>query len=290
MKTLNTSFGTALVLSLLTCPAFAADEGDLSMTLDAQASGRLSVAATAGRYDHLATTTLEISAQLGAQIGAGSRKIIASELLLRQMTDAATEASTKIADGAGPTKAVNINDTFRLPIAPDGAVARDAIAACGSGKTASITVPLIWRVTTGRFNFRWTDYDHVAPTEEFAANPDFYAERETVQREVALSFAVDCAPLAELNVATVPVPKPAVKPTAKPAAATRVAETASVRKVEFVPAEPAPSAPQQAPVCQGGMVREFGSGDGYLCLCPGNTTRIASGDNAFSCERRARRK
>jgi hypothetical protein len=39
------------------------------------------------------------------------------------------------------------------------------------------------------------------------------------------------------------------------------------------------------PQCDGGMVRQIGSGDsGYLCLCPGNTRRVETGANAFACE------
>ncbi len=288
MKATKAWLGAALALVILTVPA-AADENDVSMTLEAQTSGTLSVVATAGRYDRLATATLDVSAQLDARIASGSRKILASELLLRQHTDARAEIATKIADGAAPQRAIEKTQTVQLALAQDGTIARDAIAACNAGNTATVTVPLIWRVTTGRFNFRWTDYDHVAPTQEFAANPDFYNEREVVQREVTLSVPVDCAPLPASGVANVTVPKPAAKPAPMSERAIRVAETASVRKVEFVPAESARSAPAQAPVCQGGMVREFGTGEGYLCLCPGNTTRIASGDNAFSCERRARR-
>lgn len=43
------------------------------------------------------------------------------------------------------------------------------------------------------------------------------------------------------------------------------------------------------PQCDGGMLRQVSAPDvGYLCLCPGNTERVATGENAFTCEKRTR--
>jgi hypothetical protein len=144
-----------------------------------------------------------------------------------------------------------------------------------------------WQVTTGRFTFKWTDYDRVAPSQEILRNPDFYAGQVTQDKEALVDTAVRCEPL-EQEIAT-SVARPAPERHAALAAAPAVpapisALPAPEHKTAVLPEDGKPS-------CDGGMVRQIATGaQSYICLCPGNTARISTGGNGFACEKRLRRR
>ena len=286
----------------LASPAMAEER----VRLDIRASDRtgvaqLSVKGTGGRYDRILGDRLPIALIGSAVMDAkgSSYKILSSELYLQP--GAGTQARPASALVA-PARNVLLDTTYDLAIDPNGPAAQDAIGLCNrrseaernSGRAQSLELPVTvsWRVTTGRFNFQWTNYDRVAPTDEIQNNRDFYADLETAVVETTAHVAVLCEPVVaavavnsspaaaktaapESKAASVPAPAPASRTPAPLAAA--LTTTASLSA-------------GQVPACNGGMVRQVGGAEqSYLCLCPGNTRRVQSGTNAFVCEKALRR-
>ena len=306
-----------VMLSCWALPAMAADDVTLAVEHTSGASAQdfaaLTVSGSQSAYDRVTGDQVSLALILSAAMAADSvgRKIITSELFLKQDSTGSGARATQAFDGATPTRSLILSRTFAFAVDAGSPVAKDAVALCNgrgaasreSEQTLAMTVPVLWRVTTGRFNFKWTNYDRVAPTDEIQNNPDFYADRETTEVATNASVQVRCAPLTA-NVAARPVPAAArqvaekkVEPapvhvqklTAEPIPA-RVPETATAKPEASVPVAAASLASASKPVCLGGMIREVGgASQSYLCLCPGNTERVAQGDNAFSCERRAAR-
>lgn len=215
---------------------------------------------------------------------------------------------------------------FAYAIDAQGILAQNAAAACsaafnagageGSERTAQLTATAVWRVTTGRFNFPWTQYDRVAVNEDMRANPDFYGERETVFRDIAVPVTLTCRNDAAPKVALKAAPEPVKASTVKAAPAPKAestkaengqpentkpggseAESSKPEGAKILPASlasgdvTADAVPQpQRPQCSGGMIRETSlEAGGYICLCPGNTQRVSTAANAFACQKLARR-
>ena len=302
--------GMAVTLAL---PAVAGPA--VSLQASAQKGGgpaetRVDVLSTAGRYDRISGSKLSLVLRLAAEMtseGAGA-KIVASDLFLKQVGSGKDAAPVSAMDGQGPQRAVRLEQPFSFPIDPLGPVAQNAISACNSLSHSSqsssevrettMTVPVLWRVVTGRFNYKWVTYDRVASADEISQNLDFYADRAAEEIETSARVTVACAPV----VAAV-----ATKSQVKPASKTEVAEKIAVDEKPLEPVKPvaarhetapvvtkasvtAPANTVEKPVCRGGFIRQMQSGDvSYLCLCPGNTQRVESGTNAYSCERRSGR-
>lgn len=304
--------GLTLVLA---SPAAANDNVTLTFAAVKAADGvgtaKLLVTGTQGRYDRIGGAPLSQSLRLSAVVtadGAG-QKIVASEVFLKQDGSGQGANSVKALSGTAPVRSLELTGDFDFAIESNGVIAQNAIALCNGrpasdrsgAETRTMSVPVVWRVTTGRFNFKWTNYDRVAPTEEIQNNPDFYGSRETAEAEASAEVAVVCEPIGRAIAL-----KPAV---AKSVTLEPKIETAPVQRLAAEPiatkaAEPpleTPAAPVAAPAvktvslerttgrpaCNGGMIREAGSSnESYLCLCPGNTQRVATGTNAFSCERK----
>ncbi|MFN0219470.1 MAG: hypothetical protein ACKVP4_11730 [Hyphomicrobium sp.] len=274
--------GLAAILAAL-APAHADETGDgLRMSIevgpDSPGLRRLVVAAEGASYARLTSATADVALTLTASLAPGhARKIVASTLAVQGASEGEAAAAF---DGGRVVADFTASRSFAFAAQPDGALARAAIAACNglaaadrpskSSRSLSISVPIQWRVTTGRFAFRWTDYDSVTPTEAILANPEFYGERETGEAEVVARIGVDCAPLSSGVVAA---------PTAAKPSATGAA---------VVP----PKAAIDTARCDGGMARPAGAGPGagIVCLCPGNTMRVEVGDAAFACRRKLARK
>lgn len=274
------------------------------------ADAAIIVSGRAGRFDRVSAATLHIPLKLEATLGEGGsgRKIVGSDLILKQSGTASGAAATDAREGVVPRAQLALQKTFDFNVEPLGPVAQNAIALCnGNGDAASINMSLavVWRVTTGRFNFKWVNYDQVAPSDEIVSNPEFYADRETREIDIAATVPVRCegesAPAAAASAA-----KPAVERTAAVHAATPTKKAVDVSvqpvsnvtpvslkatEIDDIPAKPVfAEASQSRTVCDGGMVRSSGTVATEVCLCPGNTRLVETGANAFACERKVGRR
>lgn len=326
MRTLRQTIVT--LAAALTVPFSAAEAGDQRMALRlsaADAGGVLSVTAVNGDV-RTKNDPLSLSLALDGRVAddASGYRVIASELYLKQSGRAA--GVTKVALDGTPQRALTQSGTFAFDIDSSGPLAKDAAALCasaggralpaGTAARFTMTVPVVWRVTTGRFNFRSFASRGVTPAEEVLANPDYYAEQAVEETEAAAIVDVTCDAIAMAA-------GPDLKPKAAPAAATAtakpdkakaaqvakgagasaaaktntpevqrlVAEVASVD--EAGASKPVTLEAAAEPVCDGGMVRETGSGvegaSGFVCLCPGHTVRRETSPGAFACTRRLAR-
>lgn len=256
----------------------------------------ITVAGRDGKYDRVETFNFRAALTLSAQTAnAGAYKIVRSRLFLKTDGTATTSEGVDTLDGALPSAVMMADRSYEMPIALNGPVAQNAIALCNSIPAAersgsadlrrAMSVAVAWRVTSGRFAFKWTNYDRVAPSDEILRNADFYADQETQEAETLIDADVACAPLLGAAIAGTPTaenPVRRVALTSTPVAQASARDVASMQRLS--------QGNGGAPVCEGGMVRQISTAsENSLCLCPGNTTRIEKGDNAFSCERRARR-
>lgn len=292
MRTSVLSF--VFVTAVCAAPAIAAsaDADRLVLSISSQQASRAAivVAGGSGRYDRIEQSDIKAALALSAQPSSNDDgyKIIASRLHLK--ADGAGSAGADTLRGAPFAASQTASDSFSLSLAANGPIAQNAIALCNAvpasernGKSIQRTMALaiVWRVTTGRFSFKWTNYDRVAPSDEIQRNPDFYADQFTQDAETQIDADVTCQPLAGVAIA------------AKQAAANpvqRVALTPQPVTEKAKPAQTVSLTDAGKPRCDGGMVRQISStAENYLCLCPGNTTRVETGANAFTCERRTRR-
>lgn len=268
------------------------------------------VSGRAGRFDRVAAATLHIPLKLDATLGEGGsgRKILGSELFLKQSGVTAGAPATDARDGTVPRAQLALERAFAFAVDPVGPVAQNAIALCnsqGAAARVSMSLPVLWRVTTGRFNFKWVNYDQVGPSDEIVSNPEFYADRETHEIDIAASVPVRCdgdaAPVASASAVTptlertaavhaVTPTKKAVDVSVQPVSnATPVSLTST--EIDELPAKPVTvEASQSRTVCDGGMVRSNGAGASGVCLCPGNTRRVETSTNAYACERKVGRR
>jgi hypothetical protein len=260
--------------------------------------GEITVEGAAGRYDRVETVSLPLSFALSAGLGVdfGSFKIVGSELFLKAEGTGKDAHGVAALPGGVPNQSISLRQEFTLGLSPNGPLAQNAIALCNglaaSERTAvrklEMSVAVVWRVTTGRFNFKWTNYDHVAPSDDIQNNPDFYADQASIDAEAIAGVPVLCQPLPGAAVATIPSVAPVKQASLKPVASetTPASQPGLDKPIVITPVTTASVAYKGRPQCDGGMVRQIGSGDsGFLCLCPGNTKRVETGDNAFACER-----
>ncbi len=265
------------------------------------------VSGHAGRFDRVAAATLHIPLKLDARLGEDGhgRKIIGSEVFLKQSGVSAGGPATDARNGTVPRAQIALDRSFGFEVDPLGPLAQDAIALCngnGSATSAIMSLPVAWRVTTGRFNFKWVNYDQVGPSDEIVSNPEFYADRETQEIDIAARVPVRCDGAASVA-ASSPAPVKSA-PAVQAAVPVKKAVDVSPQRVsnampvalnatdaEEIVAKPLSVAASQARMtCDGGMVRSNGTGSTEVCLCPGNTRRIETGSNAFVCERKVGRR
>ena len=272
-------------------------EGSFNETGTANAAPII-VSGRAGRFDRVAAATLHIPLKLDASLseGGSGRKILGSELFLKQSGAAGTVA-TDAREETVPRAQIALDRTFSFTVDPVGPLAQDAIALCngqGAAARVSMSLPIVWRVTTGRFNFKWVNYDQVGPSDEIVSNPEFYADRETQEIAIAASVAVNCE--ADGKIAAAPTVQIAVP--AKKAVEVSPQQVSNLQPIalnasdaEEIAAKPlSVAATETRMVCEGGMVRSSGAAASEICLCPGNTRRIETGNNAFACERKVGRR
>lgn len=287
------------VFALSTFPLGAAEatvrmDGTFTDAGSAQTAA-IAVSGRAGRFDRVAAMTLQIPLTLDANLteSGHGRRIVGSELFLKQSGATVGAPATDAREGSVPRTQLALKRTFGFDIDPLGPLAQNAIALCNgsSGSSAatklSMSVPVLWRVTTGRFNFKWVNYDQVGPSDEIVSNPELYADRETHETDIAVSVPVHCD--GETTVAAAPAKKSTAVPTEPVSNAMPVSLKAS--DGEEISARPVTvEASQSRTVCEGGMVRQTGTAATDVCLCPGNTRRVETGANAFSCERKVGRR
>lgn len=294
------------VASAIASSAYAAMAGNtaanrLTLTLAKSATpdaarSELMVAGRDGKYDRIEPTAVRATVDLSAQsTDAGAFKIVGSRLSLTTGNSTSEPDGIDTMSKAVPSASYAARSVHNLPVPLDGSVALSAIALCnalpaaerttGAAVRRTMPVTIDWRVTTGTFAFKWTNYDRVAPSDDILRNPDFYADQETQSAETTIDVDVVCAPLPSSAIAAKPAAENPVRrvaltsaPIAQPEAQKPIQEH-DVSQADF-----------GKPRCDGGMVRQISTAaDGYLCLCPGNTVRVDTGDNAFACERRTRR-
>lgn len=241
-----------------------------------------------GRFE--ADATLTIGLDLAATVNTGDGRIMSSELYLKQAGAVAGVV------GAAPTEApwrtLSLAKSFVFAVDPMGPIAQNAVAVCARsalGRDVTMSVPVAWRVKTGRFNFRWIDYGVVDPTGDVATNPDFYSDQQVEETEAQVLVDVRCLG-AQVVAATRTAPRELAPAAAaaparpgNPEPRRTQSQTSGVQLArETVTAADA----ADKPVCDGGMVRETAEPVRYVCLCPGHTRRVAAGQNAFACERK----
>lgn len=243
---------------------------------------------------------LSLSAALANQTE--KRKIVSSSLVVQTKAGSAEAATVAAFDGNAPVEKLAFDKEIALPLDAKGPVARAAMDACrsrplqkpGVQSPVSLDVAVVWRVTTGKFQFRWTDYDLVAPSNELELDRNFYGERRTVEREIPAKVLVVCGKLPTQAVAnaskqTAKLPeKPVLAMAPKPAGpAGKLSGAAPKADLETKVA----SAADSKPVCNGGMVRQLDASPGaHVCICPGNTVRTENGIADFTCVRKLSRR
>lgn len=296
---------TALSVSGLAFPAFAgmsdsAAAPRLTLSLHKTPAAdavrpEITVAGRDGKYDRIETSSLRAALDLSAEpADAGVYKIVRSRLALT--TDAALaepDAIDTLPDAA-PSASQAAHGVYNLPVSLDGTVAQRAIALCNAIPAAernnstirrAMTVTVAWHVTTGSFAFKWTNYDRVAPSDDILRNPDFYADQRTQSADVRVDVDVACTPMSGAAIASKPTAGNPVRRVAL--TSTPIAQPVAPTPVENQKVSQADAGKLR---CDGGMVRQISTAaDSFLCLCPGNTSRVETGDNAFACERRTRR-
>lgn len=304
------SFGVFTALFLGSAPALAADFSMSGSAGNFSGLQGLRVTGSSGRFDRVESSKAEVALKLTASASGApaNRKIVASKVYLKH--SGISSVLSDAGDGNPPTQSFSLDRTIAIDIDPSGPVAQNAIALCNgngnSGKSLVMSSPVVWRLTSGRFNFKWMNYDKVAPSPEIIANPDFYADQESQELEIAAEIGVTCD--GDAAVAAVQVPKsepvkkaakrPAIEPaklvTVDPASQENVeppkavaSKSVAEEQPKIAPQKSVSLEPAEAPICNGGMVRKTGSGEtSFACLCPGNTERVETGTNAFACEKR----
>ena len=287
-----------------------ANADEVAMAIKAQsepAQSSLTVTSSNGRAAAVSAGTVPVTIALAAEMGTDgeNRKIVGSELRLKTGGASSVAAAN---EGSSPKQSLRLDGSYDLPVEPTSRLAADAVVACqkSGADTAVLSVPVIWRVTTGKFNFRWTDYDLIAPSKEFHDNPDFYSDRKVFEQETVAQAEVRCVDAGSSKAAdkseSTLAPKGNKLALANIETPTSVASDSSpidATELELKPAQEVVAAPTASttvaviakPVCDGGIVRQIqASPASYLCLCPGNTARVSSGDNAFSCARKFKRR
>ena len=199
-------------------PATAEDR----VTLSAGVQGAvpvLVVTSTNGRPDQIKATSFGAVLALTAEVkqAAGAFKVLHSDLSLK--SEGAAANAVEVVTGKVGGDKLSIEDAFVFAIDPRGPTAQNAISLCatlkGGAKSATMTVPLLFRVKTGRFNFRWMQANVSRPSEEMLNNPDFYADQETQEIETPLEVSVRCEGLADA-VASAPKGKTEAEKAAAP--------------------------------------------------------------------------
>lgn len=288
----------AIAVAMLTsgtCAAAAGQRAVLSLS-GSQAASSLTVKGT-GQGSRLEQGELRVSLNLKAELqpDASQYRIVGSSVFLKAEGAAAEEAQTSTQLGLG-TRVVSGEEDAILSVDPLGPLAQSAKAACsaqkaGSSRTreTSMLVPVVWRVTTGRFDFAALAAAGLQPAEAMLSDVAYYTDRATDEAEASVNVTVICK---DMEVAALPreeQPKP--KASAPPAKdkPQRSEEASEIPAAERMP----PASPRDqaqtanAFKCDGGIVRETLAGAGYeVCLCPGNTARRQTGERAYACEKR----
>jgi hypothetical protein len=242
------------------------------------------------------TLPLTLRAQASPE-GEGHR-ITGARLVVKDEGQEAQAADARVPVGAD---AWTFADTFTFDAADHGPLVQNARAACAAApaaaglRRASMLVPVVWHVMTGRFGFVRLAAGGLQPDADMLADAGFYGDQQEEQVEAAIAVTIDCPADAIDRVAdakTAPVPQ-TVAPAAKTKAKAKNAEKAVPPAQAELPEPRAETVVASASgfTCEGGMVRETLAGPGHeVCLCPGHTSRRQTGDRSFACEKRFARK
>lgn len=253
-----------------------------------------------GSYDRaeVRSTVLPVSLKAAVTDGDVRIKILTSRIYLKS-EGAEKSVPAGVAADAAPERTIAAADIAGAVITTGGPVLQSAIAACNrlsattraDGERVTMSVPVVWTVTTGRFVFNWRNYDRVGLSEDIVSNPDFYRDQSDFQREAVLPAEVDCRPL-QMPVAEKAPPALPAQADAQPEGESATKQTMTLDPKPIKDATPVKTAFADSggtPLCDGGMVRRAARDGAYLCLCPGNTKRIEKGDEGFACVRPGRR-
>ena len=300
---LRTAIGFLLLAVMFALPgAAAAETAALSMTIaPGSDAARIIVeddaAQQPGRYR--LTLPLTLRAEISGD-GSGQR-IIGARLLIKDEAQEALSGGANVPVGA--TSWI-VSETFTFDARAQGPLAQNAKVACaasvppggGKARQASMLLPVVWRVTAGRFGFARLAAGGLQPDADMMADARFYGDQHDVEAETAIAVTIDCPPGGE-DVVAASSAKPAPQSTAKtaPAGKGKVKSAAPVVKVAAEPADDIREGAMPAAIsgftCEGGIVRETLAGPGHeVCLCPGHTSRRQTGERAFACEKRFARK
>lgn len=297
------TFRTALLVLAVAVNGAAASPdtaraGDrLDLTLSGEPAGGLAVRQAAGAAYEMTESrlTVQLALQAAVRADASGYRITGSSLALRGAGGAqGSEVQFPITPGA---RSISNTQDVEFAVDPLGAVAQSAKAACASAPGAGETVmrvPVVWRVTTGRFAFANLAREGLQPAEDMLANAAYYSERASEEAETALSVAITCegAEAAAAVASFEPAPprlKHEAKGTAAPAKARAIPEKKMARAepaLEKNEPEKTGSEQKEQPVCDGGMLRQTSTTAEPVCLCPGNTTRRETSAGRFVCEKR----
>ncbi len=291
-----------LLASMFALPgAASAETAALSMTIAPGAeAARLTVEDAAqsqpGRYR--LTLPLTLRAEVDGE-GSGQR-IIGAQLLIKDEAQEALPGGSDVPVGA--TSWI-VSDTFTFDAGAQGPVAQNAKVACaasvspagGKVRQASMLLPVVWRVTAGRFGFARLAAGGLQPDATMMADARFYGDQHDVETETAVAVTIDCPRHDDVVAASAAKPAPQTPGKTASAAKSKAKAAAPVVNVAAVPAddvrEGAMAAAMTGFMCEGGIVRETLAGPGHeVCLCPGHTSRRQTGERAFTCEKRFARK
>lgn len=291
---------TRLCAALVTLAALAGSAGAgerVALQMAARAPAAvISVTAGSGGTSAMATREIDIELDLSAEVRDPGVRVIGSTLYLKPQGEAAGTTQIELGNQAGE-RAMFLSGRFSLPIDRTGPLAQNAMMLCATEKSqrVSMSVPVVWRLATGRLDFSALITAGLKPSPEILADAGFYDDRVTDVAETTVRLGVDCPPEAVVAAAKPRTPERAEK-AGKVAnvvalAAPLAAEAEPLRDRQNSvddAAAPALEPPLAAPRCDGGMLRATGAG--MACLCPGNTLKRARGLGDFVCEERFSRR
>lgn len=159
----------------------------------------LALSKRGGRFELPEPAKVQAKLALSAAVAADETavRIVASTIELKDAQKSPAPVAASLEDGRA-VATLSAEQSFIFSVEPGSALALAAASACsskpvdvpaGQSSEATMTASAVWRVTTGRFNFRWMDYDRVAVARDRA---EFYADRETVTRNADVVVTLDC--------------------------------------------------------------------------------------------------
>lgn len=247
-----------------------------------------------GRY----RLTLPLTLRATIPVANEGHRITGARLIIKDEGQEAAAEASRVPVGANSWI---VADSYTIDGADHGPLAQNARAACAAApvspgaRRASMLVPVVWFVTSGRFGFVRLAAGGLQPDADMLADAAFYGDQQEEQVEASIAVTIDCpaeavARGAEADPESVQQGR---APAAKMQPRSKIVEKASP-SAQAGPADAGALSVAAATsefTCEGGMVRETLAGPGYeVCLCPGHTARRQTAERSFVCERRFARR